>query len=120
MCGAPGHFLPRISVLGTGGSRTRQADGRIIGQKVIRNIRHRTAIYYIPVGFETLTQMNDQWDVNYKLEGIIVIGGSVDYKTFRISQARSLYLMFSDNSHPSVYLRKAVSDIKGGWDSGHH
>ncbi len=72
------------------------------------------SLYYIPVGFETLTQVNDQWDVNFKLEGDAVVGGQVDYN---LQDIPGTFSGSDVNTGEALTLepRRAVSDIKGGW-----
>ncbi len=36
--------------------------------------------FYIPVGFETLKQVNDDWDISFKLEGAVLLFGDVNFK----------------------------------------
>lgn len=43
---------------------------------------------YLPIGVETLKHFNDEWDWGFKLEGDIVIWGSVD---FNLSDITGLY-----------------------------
>ncbi len=43
---------------------------------------------YLPIGVETLKHFNDEWDLGFKLEGDIVIWGSVD---FNLSDITGLY-----------------------------
>ncbi len=73
-----------------------------------------TNFFYVPVGFETLTQLNDQWDLTFKMEGDLVVGGSVNY--FLNEIPGPFTGTDTETGLPvTVNLQKSTSDLKAGW-----
>lgn len=71
-------------------------------------------LYYLPVGVETLTRLNAQWDVGLNLEADWVIGGDVDYY---LNEIDGLFPMVDVNTGEAlqVQTRKASSHLNGGF-----
>ena len=74
----------------------------------------QTKFPYLPVGFETLTKLNEQWDLNYQLEGDFVIGGEVNYNLQEIPG--TFPGVDVDTGAPLTLIpQNATSKLKGGF-----
>ncbi|MBF0594345.1 MAG: hypothetical protein HQL22_05190 [Candidatus Omnitrophica bacterium] len=75
----------------------------------------KTSIYYVPVGVESLTKLNEKWDLGLKLEGDLVVAGSVDYALNEIPGTFTQYHDANTNAPLNLVPRKASSRLKGGF-----
>ncbi len=70
--------------------------------------------FYIPMGFETLKHINDNWDVGFKAEGSIILGGTV---TLAQSDIPGIFDSTDlDTGLPiKIHIKDADSDLNGGF-----
>ena len=73
-----------------------------------------TSMFYIPIGVETHTTLNDQWDINFKLEGDVVCYGTTVYSLNDIPGDFPGIDLQTGLPIESA-LRKATSDLNGGF-----
>jgi len=74
----------------------------------------KTSFYYVPVGVETLTALNKEWDLGIKLEGDLVIGGTVESYYSEIHTSFSGYEDVETEVPLLLEMRNTKSDFNSG------
>ncbi len=70
---------------------------------------------YLPIGLEIDKPINDQWDIDVKLEGDIVVWGQANYDLNEIPGGPFSLLDIDTNQTVNAILKKSESDFRGGF-----
>jgi hypothetical protein len=71
-------------------------------------------LYYLPVGIETHTNLNERWDMNFKLENDFVLFGKASFSLNDIPGPFS-GTDLTTGQPVSVFLKETDSNLKGGF-----